>query len=86
VQSGDATADSAIVWGRADRPARLWVQASRRPDLRGARVIRGPIVTPTPTSPARCALRNLPSDRRSTTGHAREPRPPGLFGSSVTAR
>jgi alkaline phosphatase D len=49
VQSGDATADSAVVWTRADRPGRLWVQASRRPDFRGARLIRGPVLTPTPT-------------------------------------
>jgi alkaline phosphatase D len=46
VQSGDATANSAVVWTRADRPGRLWVQASRRPDFRGARLIRGPVLTP----------------------------------------
>ncbi|WP_306216405.1 PhoD-like phosphatase N-terminal domain-containing protein, partial [Actinoplanes sp. RD1] len=33
VQSGDALADSAVVWTRADRPSRMWVEISRRPDL-----------------------------------------------------
>src|SRR5882724_9913636 len=28
IQSGDVTADSAVVWGRADRPARMQVECS----------------------------------------------------------
>jgi alkaline phosphatase D len=28
IQSGDVAADSAVVWGRADRPARMWVECS----------------------------------------------------------
>jgi alkaline phosphatase D len=61
VQSGDATADSAIVWSRADRPGRLWVQASRRPDFRGSRVVRGPVVTPDTDLTGKVRLHNLPS-------------------------
>jgi alkaline phosphatase D len=84
VQSGDATADSAIVWGRADRPARLWVHASRRPDLRGARLIRGPVVTPGTDLTGNVRLRNLPSG--STVYYrvrAESLERPGLFGSPV---
>lgn len=32
VQSGDATAESALVWTRTDRPSGMWVEVSRRPD------------------------------------------------------
>jgi alkaline phosphatase D len=64
VQSGDATADSAIVWTRADRPGRLWVQASRRPDFRGARVVRGPLVTPDTDFTGKVRLATLPADEK----------------------
>ena len=64
VQSGDATADSAIIWSRADRPSRLWVQASRRPDFRGSRVIRGPIVTPETDLTGKVRLSHLASDSK----------------------
>lgn len=46
VQSGDATARSATVWARADRPSRLLVEIARDPSFRGARRVRGPVVTP----------------------------------------
>jgi alkaline phosphatase D len=64
VQSGDATADSAVVWTRADRPGRLWVQVSRRPDFRGARLVRGPVVTPDTGGTGKVALRDLPPGSR----------------------
>ncbi|GIF16099.1 alkaline phosphatase D family protein [Actinoplanes teichomyceticus] len=64
VQSGDATADSAVVWARADRPGRLWVQASRRPDFRGSRVVRGPLVTPETGLTGKVRLRGLPAGER----------------------
>jgi len=81
VQSGDATKDSAIIWSRADRPARLWVQASRRPDFRGSRVVRGPVVTPDTDYTGKVRLRNLPSDTKlyyRVRGESLER--PGLFG------
>jgi alkaline phosphatase D len=31
IQSGDASRDSAVVWARADRPARMQVECSSRP-------------------------------------------------------
>ena len=60
VQSGDATARSATVWARADRPGRLWVEASRRPDFRGSRIVRGPVVTPETDLTGKVRLRDLP--------------------------
>ncbi|TDC75768.1 alkaline phosphatase [Micromonospora sp. KC606] len=64
VQSGDVTADSALVWTRADRPGRMFVELSRRPDLRGARVLRGPVLDPTGDFTGRLRLRGLPSGER----------------------
>src|SRR5262249_43551755 len=66
VQSGDATAGTALVWSRADRPGRLWVQAGSRPDLRGADWLRGPVLTPKTGLTGRLRLRDLPAsgDRR----------------------
>ena len=61
VQSGDATASSATVWARADRPGRLWVEASRRPDFRGSRLVRGPVLTPDSDLTGKVRLRDLPS-------------------------
>ncbi|WP_236793666.1 alkaline phosphatase [Amycolatopsis sp. GM8] len=46
VQSGDVTADSAIVWTRADKPSRMVVEIARDPSFRHARTIRGPLLTP----------------------------------------
>src|SRR5689334_7530030 len=46
IQSGDVGARDGIVWARADRPARMYVEVSDRPDFRGARRVRGPVLTP----------------------------------------
>src|SRR5436190_5640333 len=46
VQSGDITPHSAVLWTRADRPGRMLVEVSARPDFRGARRLRGPVLTP----------------------------------------
>jgi alkaline phosphatase D len=64
VQSGDALQDSAIIWTRADRPGRLWVQASRRPDFRGSRLVRGPVVTPETDFTGKVKLGHLPSGEK----------------------
>ncbi|HEY3254384.1 MAG TPA: PhoD-like phosphatase N-terminal domain-containing protein, partial [Polyangiaceae bacterium] len=42
VQIGDVLADRAIVWSRADRPARLFVDWAREPSFRDAVTVRGP--------------------------------------------
>jgi alkaline phosphatase D len=64
VQSGEPRATSALVWSRADRPSRLLVEVSHRPDFRGARLLRGPVVTPDTDLTGRVALRDLPPGRR----------------------
>jgi len=46
VQAGDVLADRAILWSRADRPARMWVELASRPDFRDARLLRGPAALP----------------------------------------
>jgi alkaline phosphatase D len=84
VQSGDATSGSAVVWSRADRPARLWVRVSRRPDLRGGRLLRGPIVTPDTDFTGKVRLRDLPSDSKIYYRvRAESLDRPGLYGSAV---
>lgn len=46
IQSGDVTARSAIVWGRADRPSRMLVDIARTPSFRSYRRIEGPVLRP----------------------------------------
>ncbi|WP_432573830.1 alkaline phosphatase D family protein [Kineococcus sp. SYSU DK005] len=62
VQSGDVTASGAVVWARADRPARLFVQVSRHGRF-GARTrwVRGPVVTGDSDFTGRVELRGLPA-------------------------
>ena len=84
VQSGDATTGSAVVWSRADRPGRLWVQTSRRPDFRGSRVLRGPVVTPETDFTGKLRLRGLPAGERVFYRVKVESLDrPGLFSSPV---
>jgi alkaline phosphatase D len=45
VQSGDVGEHSGLVWARADRPSRLLVEVSTRPDLNNADRIAGPVLT-----------------------------------------
>ncbi|WP_106477754.1 alkaline phosphatase D family protein [Phytohalomonas tamaricis] len=44
VMSGDMRTDGAILWSRADRPARMWVDIAERPDFKGALTLAGPDV------------------------------------------
>jgi alkaline phosphatase D len=60
VQSGDVTPDGALVWTRADRPARMLVEVSRDPSLRHARRIRGPVLTPDTDLTGKLRLTDLP--------------------------
>ncbi len=46
VQTGDVTADGAIVWTRADRPSRMLVEVAYDGDFRRSRLVRGPLLTP----------------------------------------
>ena len=42
IQSGDITANSAVVWSRADRAARMMIEVAATEDFKNARLIRGP--------------------------------------------
>lgn len=64
VQSGDVSAESAVVWTRADRPGRMLVEVSRRPDLRDARRLRGPVLDPAGDLTGKMRLRGLPAGER----------------------
>jgi alkaline phosphatase D len=63
VQSGDVTAHEAVVWARSDRPARMLVEVSRRPDFKGTLRIPGPDLTPSTDLTGKAFLRGLPSGR-----------------------
>jgi len=84
VQSGDPLGNSAVVWSRADRPGRLWVQVSKRPDFRGSRVLRGPVVTPGSDFTGKLTLRGLPAgEQLYYRVRAESLERPGLFGAPV---
>ena len=61
VMSGDATATTAVVWGRSDRPAAMAVQWSTREDFRDPRTVAGPAATQEHGLCAKVVLRDLPS-------------------------
>ncbi len=46
IQSGDITARTGVVWGRADRPSRMLVEVARTPRFNGSKRIEGPVLTP----------------------------------------
>ncbi|MCW2889633.1 MAG: alkaline phosphatase [Streptosporangiaceae bacterium] len=62
VQSGDVTAEHALVWARADRPSRMLVDVSARPDFRGSYTVRGPLLTPETDLTGKTWLCHLPSN------------------------
>jgi alkaline phosphatase D len=61
VQSGDVTDSSAIVWARADRPARMWVDVSRAGGFGRTTSVRGPVVTPDTDLTGKVRLHGLPA-------------------------
>jgi alkaline phosphatase D len=63
IQIGDVLSDRAVIWSRADRPARLVVEHSLRPDFSAATRIRGPVALDTIDYTARLDLTALPADR-----------------------
>jgi alkaline phosphatase D len=91
VQTGDVTADSAMIWSRADRPAKMVVEWSTRDSLQSPTVVPGPIAAPDGDFTARLDLGGLPPGQRifyrvtfedTDTGRTRsEP----ALGSFVTA-
>lgn len=64
VQSGDVTSDSAIVWSRADRPARMLVEWSTTESFRNPQRVTGPAALEATDFTARVDLRGLPAGER----------------------
>ncbi|WBB95439.1 alkaline phosphatase D family protein [Solwaraspora sp. WMMA2080] len=64
VQSGVAGPGEAVVWTRADRVGRLIVEVGRRPDLRDARRVRGPVLDSRGDYTGKVRLRGLPAGER----------------------
>jgi alkaline phosphatase D len=64
VQSGDVTAESAVVWARGDRPARMLVEVATSDSFRHARLVRGPVVTPATDLTGHLDLRGLHPGQR----------------------
>ncbi|ROO86630.1 alkaline phosphatase D [Actinocorallia herbida] len=63
VQSGDVSGGRALVWTRADRPSRMFVEYATRPDFRGSRTVRGPWLAPGSDLTGQVRLSGLPSGR-----------------------
>jgi alkaline phosphatase D len=59
-QTGDPLPDRAMLWSRADRPARMLVEWSTRADFRNARRVRGPVARPESAFTAHLDLTGLP--------------------------
>lgn len=64
VQCGDVTADRAILWSRADRPARMIVEYSTRESFAGSRVLTGPAAIESSDFTARVDCGSLPRGQR----------------------
>ena len=63
IQIGDVTGDRAIVWSRADRPSRLYVERAYKQDFSDAVRVRGPLALDTTDYTARLDLTGLAADR-----------------------
>ncbi|KQR12531.1 MULTISPECIES: alkaline phosphatase D family protein [Xanthomonas] len=63
VQSGDVRDGRALLWSRADRPARMRVEWDTRPSLRQARRVEGGMAVPAHDFTARLDLGGLPCDQ-----------------------
>lgn len=64
VQSGDVTASSAVVWSRADRPARMIVEHATTESFKDARRIAGPAAIEPSDFTARIDLTDLPAGQK----------------------
>ncbi len=64
IASGDVTDDSAIIWSRTDRPARMIVEWSASDRFTDARRVVGPVATPETDFATKLRLRGLPHGQR----------------------
>lgn len=60
VQAGDVTRDSALVWVRSDRPARMIVETSATESFRNTRRLHGPLIGPGTDLTGTARLHGLP--------------------------
>ncbi|MBX9389389.1 alkaline phosphatase D family protein [Streptomonospora nanhaiensis] len=65
IQLGDPRPDGAVVWTRADRPSRMVVEVSHRPDFKDSRVVRGPHLLPDNDGTGRVRITGLRPGRRT---------------------
>lgn len=63
IQIGDVSPHQAVIWSRADRPARLWVEYDITPAFVHPVRIRGPFALESTDYTARVDLTGLPADR-----------------------
>jgi alkaline phosphatase D len=64
VQSGDITANRAIIWSRSDRPTRMIVEYATTESFQNPRRITGPAAIETSDFTARVDLTDLPANQR----------------------
>ncbi len=64
VQSGDITANSAVIWSRADRPARMIVEFATTESFQNAQRLTGPAALELSDFTARVNLTGLPAGQR----------------------
>ena len=64
VMSGDVTAESAVIWSRTTRPARMVVEWSLNEAFRGARRLEGPVTGSEADFTAKTLLTGLPAGQR----------------------
>ncbi|WP_202869670.1 alkaline phosphatase D family protein [Kribbella caucasensis] len=61
IQSGDVSASNAVVWTRADRPARMFVEVSPTETFRRVRRVAGPVLDERTDFTGKTLLRGLPA-------------------------
>lgn len=61
IQSGDISANSAVVWSRADRPSRMMIELAATEDFRNPVLVRGPHALETSDYTAKTVLTGLES-------------------------
>ena len=70
VMSGDVSADSAVIWSRADRAARMIVEWSTTESFADPKRVIGPLTGPEADFTAKVMLRDLPAGQRIVLSRA----------------
>jgi alkaline phosphatase D len=84
VQSGDVVPGAAVVWTRADRPARMMVQVSHSPSFQQSWTVPGPVLTPETDFTGKVRVSGLSSTPRVHYRVLVEDLDTGLAGEPVT--